>query len=168
VTLQGEWLVEQSLLLDNRVYQRKVGYELLTPFRLRDGALIMVNRGWLEKPAAMVAAGVALAQPNDRVSGTLYTPSVGYAIGEAINPGQSAPKVSLYLDLEAFSQELGQALQPVVLVVDDDDVNSLVRIWQSIVVGPERHYGYALQWFGLALVLVIFGIIWVRKPRSKQ
>jgi len=124
----------------------------------------MVNRGWLGKQDVTVA----LAQDNDSVTGTLYTPKTGYTIGDAIAPGETWPKQSLYLDLAAFSTELNSALQPMVLVVAEDDVNSLVRTWQPVVVGPSRHYGYAVQWFGLALVLVIFGFIWARKLRSKQ
>lgn len=163
-TLMGEWLVERSFLLDNRVHGQEVGYELLTPFRLADGSLIIVNRGWIAKQGA----DVALAEASGRVSGTIYRPSRGYTIGEAISADASWPKPSLYLDLAAFSEQLQAPLQPVVLVVDDDDVNSKVRIWQPVVVGPSRHYGYAVQWFGMSLVLMIFGVIWARKSRSKQ
>ena len=163
-TLKGEWLVEQSFLLDNRVHGREVGYELLTPFRLGDGSLVIINRGWISKQGV----DTALTQASDRVSGTIYRPSKGYSIGEAISAGASWPKPSLSLDLPAFSQQLQATLQPVVLVVDEADVNSRVRIWQPVVVGPSRHYGYAVQWFGLSLVLIIFGVIWARKSRSKE
>jgi len=163
VVLQGEWLPEQSFLVDNRVYKREVGYELLTPFRLADGSLLMVNRGWQPKQDA----STALAAPGDTVSGVVYLPSRGYSIGEAIAAAEQWPAISLYLDLEAFSARLQQPLQPVVLVVDKLDQNALIPIWTPVVSGPERHWGYAAQWFGLALVLMIFGVIWARKSRRK-
>ena len=163
VRLQGQWLPAQSFLLDNRVYQRQVGYELLTPFRLADGSLLMVNRGWQAK----ASVSTELTEDNDSVSGVIYAPTLGYVIGEAITADSNWPMVSLYLDLEAFAAQLGQPLQPVVLVADKADGNALVRIWKPVVSGPERHWGYALQWFGLALVLMIFGVIWARKLRSK-
>lgn len=163
VRLRGMWLPEQSFLVDNRVYKGQVGYELLTPFRLVDGSLLMVNRGWQPKQNA----SVALAVPTESVSGVVYVPIRGYAIGEAISDADSWPAVSLYLDLEAFAARLQQPLQPVVLVVDKADKNALIPIWTPVVSGPERHWGYAAQWFGLALVLMIFGVIWARKSRRK-
>ena len=163
VRLQGEWLPAQSFLVDNRVYKRQVGYELLTPFRLGDGSLVMVNRGWQPKQSA----SAELAEDSDTVGGVVYLPSRGYAIGEAIAVADEWPAVSLYLDLEAFSARLQKPLQPVVLVVDKADKNALIPIWTPVVSGPERHWGYAAQWFGLALVLMIFGVIWARKSRRK-
>lgn len=163
VRLQGQWLPEQSFLLDNRVYQREIGYELLTPFLLSDGSLVMVNRGWRPKQGS----STDLAEDNDSVSGVVYTPDKGYVIGEAIANADEWPTVSLYLDLEAFSSRLQRPLQPVVLVIDRSDSNALVPVWKPVVSGPERHWGYAAQWFGLALVLMIFGVIWTLKARRK-
>ena len=164
VRLQGQWLPEQSFLLDNRVYQRQVGYELLTPFRLENGSLVMVNRGWQPKQGA----AVDLAERGESVSGVVYLPTRGYAIGDAISDTSQWPAVSLYLDMDAFAARLGQSLEPVVLVIDKNDSNALIPIWTPVVSGPERHWGYAAQWFGLALVLMIFGVIWTRKSRRKS
>ena len=163
VRLQGQWLPEQSFLLDNRVYEHQVGYELLTPLRLRDGSLVMVNRGWLPREGA----SAALARPSELATGVLYLPSRGFSIGDAITAGSEWPVVSLYLDLDAFSVRLQHALQPVVLVLDKADGNALIPIWKPVTFGPERHWGYAAQWFGLALVLMIFGVIWARKSRRR-
>ena len=163
VRLRGQWLPERSFLVDDRVYKGQVGYELLTPFRLEDGSLVMVNRGWQPKQNA----SAALAVPSESVSGVVYVPSPGFTIGEAIIDKNTWPAVSLYLDLEAFAARLQQPLQPVVLVVDKADKNALIPIWTPVVMGPERHWGYAAQWFGLALVLMIFGVIWARKSRRK-
>jgi surfeit locus 1 family protein len=49
-----------QILIDNRIYREQPGYHVLTPLRLRNGALL-VNRGWL--PAQSRHSVVPVAQP---------------------------------------------------------------------------------------------------------
>jgi surfeit locus 1 family protein len=49
VQAAGEFLTEATILLDNRVRQGQVGYEVVTPLRLSGGAgAVLVNRGWVK------------------------------------------------------------------------------------------------------------------------
>ena len=45
VIIQGSY-INDSFLLDNRVYRSKKGYEIFTPFKSEDQAVYLVNRGW--------------------------------------------------------------------------------------------------------------------------
>ena len=45
VVIQGSY-INDSFLLDNRVYRSKKGYEIFTPFKGEDQAVYLVNRGW--------------------------------------------------------------------------------------------------------------------------
>jgi surfeit locus 1 family protein len=67
-----------------------------------------------------------------------------------------------------LSEALGRELAPAVLVIDPAEAQSLTRIWQPRNITPARHYAYAMQWWGLALTLIIFGFIWRRSVNSKQ
>ena len=49
VTLQGQWLGDASVALDNRAWEGRPGVHVLTPMRLADGSLVWVNRGWAPK-----------------------------------------------------------------------------------------------------------------------
>lgn len=167
--LQGSWDKERIILLDNRVYQSQLGYEVIMPFRLSDDKLILVNRGWISQAQAK---DPALLQLQEQLpTGTLYLPKKGFTLGQAIQTemleSDDWPKVSLYMDLEQFSTALGQPISPLMLVLDADNANSLTRIWKAVVIQPERHYAYALQWFGLAIAFIIFGIIWFRRLKQK-
>ena len=51
-----------------------------------------------------------------------------------------------------------------VLLLDKDQPGGFVREWNPVVVGPERHVGYAVQWFALAAALVIL-YVWVNLNR---
>lgn len=162
-TLQGRWNTQQFFLLDNRMHQGQLGYEVIMPFQLQNGQTLLVNRGWIANSrAADIPPPVA-----DKLSGTLYLPKIGYTIGESIQRDQqtseSWPKTSLYMDLQAFSAALKQPLPPLIMVLDETHKDSLIRIWKPVVIAPERHYAYALQWYGLAIVFIIFGVIWYRR-----
>ena len=47
VTLQGRYLAEEQLLVRNRVRNDNPGFEVIVPFRLDDGRVFIVDRGWL-------------------------------------------------------------------------------------------------------------------------
>src|SRR6185503_8045149 len=49
VVLNGTFLPEYTVFLDNKVRQHRAGYEVVTPLRV-DGASVLVNRGWIEAP----------------------------------------------------------------------------------------------------------------------
>ncbi|MEZ5476159.1 MAG: SURF1 family protein [Thiolinea sp.] len=169
VGLLGDWQAEHTFLLDNRVYQGQVGYEVLTPFQLEGGEWLLVNRGWVPRQQAQQG----LPPPTQReVAGRLYQPDKGYTIGDALSAEQLAsqawPKITLYWDQELLAAALGHTLLPAVLVLDEQHPDGFVRIWQPVVISPERHYAYALQWYGLAVVWIIFGVIWYRRMVKKE
>lgn len=166
-TLRGNWLEERIILLANRIYQSQLGYEVIMPFRLGDGNLMLVNRGWVQQGQENNLPALQQEQPP---KGTLYLPQKGFTLGQAIQTEEISsaqwPKVSLYIDLSQFSVALNETLSPLMLVLDAEHTNSLTRIWKPVVIQPERHYAYALQWFGLAIAFIIFGVIWFRRLRA--
>ena len=53
--LQGHYLTGRNWLLDNRQRDGQVGYEVITPFELSDGRILLVNRGWVAASAEPIA-----------------------------------------------------------------------------------------------------------------
>jgi len=47
VALNGTYDLSRHLLLDNRVFNRQVGYNVYTPLQLGNNRAILVDRGWL-------------------------------------------------------------------------------------------------------------------------
>jgi len=47
IVLEGQYKPGKFFLLDNRVLKGKVGFELLLPFQVKGGPLVMVNRGFV-------------------------------------------------------------------------------------------------------------------------
>lgn len=159
-TVKGHYVAGQQWLLDNRIFRGQPGYHVFTPFQLigAERPSVLVNRGW-------VAVGESrdylpeLPIPDQTVvlHGRLDSPaSVALVIGEP--PVSSvADKVLLQsLDIAALAGARGLALMRYALVIDEGQPGGLQYDWSPIPpMGPEKHLGYAVQWFGLAVALLI-------------
>ena len=49
VYLEGYFINEKSMFLGPRVNKDQVGYNLITPFLLRDSRYVLINRGWIKE-----------------------------------------------------------------------------------------------------------------------
>ena len=164
----GSYDHAHQFLLDNRVLQGRVGYHVLTPLRLAQGdAVVLVNRGWVAQGATR-ADLPPLPAPADAelsIEGLIDFPSDKvFVLGEGEDRDPGWPKVLQQIRLDLQAQQLGVRLLPMVLLLDKDQPGGFVREWNPVVVGPERHVGYAVQWFALAAALVIL-YVWVNLNR---
>lgn len=156
----GRYLANQQWLLDNRVYRGQPGYHVFTPFRIdgEESPALLVNRGWISVGESRGQLP-ELPVPHDRVTltGRLDSPaSVGLVVGEV--PLHSIDNAVLVqaLDIAALAQARGLDLLPYALVLDDGGPGGLQYHWSPIPqMGPEKHLGYAVQWIGLAVALLI-------------
>jgi cytochrome oxidase assembly protein ShyY1 len=87
-------------------------------------------------------------------------PASGLALGPAYTDSGSRRWLLTRIDLAALSKGLGIELGPRVLRLDPAlpmgyarDLNALPNT-----LSPERHRGYALQWFGLAAATLGFAL----------
>ncbi len=159
--LIGDWQWEREFLLENRIHQGQPGYEVLTPFELaHDKALVLVNRGWVGNPEAV---GASTPWGDENPHGVLYRPNPGFTLGPTVSGEVRWPQTVLYLDIAALSDHLGRKIEAAVLVLDPAHPAAYTRIWQPVALSASRHYGYAIQWWGLALTLLVLGCIWRRK-----
>lgn len=168
--LEGQWYDSRSLILENKIYKQRVGFEVLTPFRLSaDGTWMLVNRGWVGTAEEAIKRTVSGPV---RLRGVLYLPEKGVALGDAILPdvfsSEQWPKKSLYIDLPVFTEVLGLDIAPAMLVLDENDPSAFVRIWKATVMSAAKHFGYAVQWLGLAITFLIYGVIWFRRRTTKS
>ena len=156
----GEWQTGLTLMLDNRVSEGRGGVEIFTPILMRDGNAILVNRGWVPRQSGRTAVPeIPEAIDSGTAEGQLYVPQKGFTLGPAYTEEKNFPVLVQYLDMAQLSTLLGLTLVDAVLVLDSP-AEGFKKIWRPYIVDAERHYGYALQWWGLALVMIVFGLIW--------
>lgn len=170
VQITGHYLNDRTLLLDNRTHNQIPGYEVITPF-LADNYLILVNRGWMAQGKSRTdfpdipAIDVTLT-----VHGTALVPNPDFFVLKEDDYQQvSWPFVIQKIDLEKSARLFDYRLAPFVLRLDPDEQSGFIREWQSHFMGPEKHYGYAVQWFGLftALWIIYFVVNTKRIPPTK-
>lgn len=160
VFARGRFINERSVLLENRVRRGRPGYDLMTPFEAEGSvSWLWVNRGWL--PASLHRSQLP-PLPHIEQSLTL----VGYLYqspGEAFTLGEEHwraqwPQVFQNLDIEKVSRHLGVSSFPYQLRLERGAPGALETGWDIVNVSPEKHSGYAIQWFTMAIATVILGV----------
>jgi surfeit locus 1 family protein len=164
----GVYDSDHQFLLDNIIVNSHYGYYVLTPLIANAGEpVLLVNRGWIEKTAEPLDIS-RLDLPDTRVTvhgraGSL--PRAGYKMGAAIDPGSGWPKGAVYPSTEEIAAALGREVQPFVLLMDHEEEYGFLRQWVPTEFGPGKHFGYALQWFAMGIVLSAL-LVWnYRKKR---
>jgi surfeit locus 1 family protein len=168
VSLIGRFDAEHQFLLDNRTYEGKAGYEVLTPLERPDGRVALVDRGWVPFSGLRDRLpGVALKTHDVvTVKGRVdRLPSAGLASGRAAPERRGGwPKVTSYPSMSDLSVALGRKLEPQIVLLDAHEPDGYVRDWHPPGVQPIRHWSYAIQWWCFAaLALVSWVILSTRK-----
>jgi len=160
VWLEGQYDNAHVFLLDNRIHEGRVGFEAVQPFRTADNQVVFVNRGWLPQGASRQALPLPpLLQEPVRVQGAVHVP-VGdpLVLGEIV-PGEEWPKLLQTLDIAELARlsgiEAGANVFPYSVRLAEATPGVLERNWSVISTTPEKHRGYAVQWFAMATALVL-------------
>ena len=96
-------------------------------------------------------------------------PSGGIRLGPVAEAGDGWPRILQFPTLEDVGTMLDRELLDWVLLAEAGAGDGFVQDWRPGGLPPERHLGYAVQWFAMALALtVISGIVIVRGRRRDQ
>lgn len=163
-----------SILLDNQLREGRPGVKVYQPARAAGGQVLLVDLGWLPV-AADRRMPVITPQQGTQVLEGLWAapPSAGLALGPAVAGGAQAQTwLATRIELPAIATTLALpagTLAPAVLRLDPALPLGYERDLELLpnTLPPSRHLGYAVQWFGMALaVLVIAGVLQWRRRRN--
>ncbi len=144
------------ILLDNQVYQSKVGYLAYQVVRpVASDQLMLIELGF-------IAAGfdrqqlpqVKFLATEQQISGRVYQKSIN-PVSSQLQAETGWPMRIQNLNLTQLSAHLSQPIAPFVVQANNIEHNPLPQPWQPIPMAAKKHIGYALQWFSLALALII-------------
>jgi len=161
IRLRGAYDATRQILLDNMPsVTGRPGYRVLTPFERADGrGWVLVDRGWA--PLGVTREDlpdVTVSVSEREVSGILdVLPIPGVRVGPAAAPGSAGwPRVLLFPTEADVESALGVDVESRIVLLDAGAPEGFERKWRpALGFGPERHLGYAIQWFAFALVAVV-------------
>lgn len=161
IKIQGHFDNAHTVLLDNRIHQHQVGYEVLTPLITQQGKAVFVNRGWI--PAYKNRHQIPKIPPalgQQSLMGFVYPPQRSFRLNQKLDDANHWPLRIQQIDLDQLAQLTGHTLYPVVVLLAAHQPHGFIRSWQpSTQMTPQMHQGYALQWFTLALATLIIYLL---------
>ncbi len=161
----GEYLPDEQFLVDLRSQNGQAGEMVVTPMRLDDGRILLVERGFVplgledspdvaSPPAGDVAVTGRLRPPEPHRRGQITDPAEGeLSVVHRIDINRLAgqlpgPVVPMYVELtESQPEEAGP--YPVAVLAPEPDL------------GP--HLSYAVQWFIFSVCAAVGWVFAVRK-----
>ena len=167
VTFEGEYLVDETLIVRNRPRAGSPGYEVLVPFRTDEGTIVMVNRGWLQIGNTPGRPDV-VPQPDPDA----------HTVTGRLRPGEpaldrDAPEGQVAsIDLPAIEERLGEPIVrgAYVQMMQESpaaDRNPQKQVEPTLDEGP--HLSYALQWYLFALMgFAVWGYSAWQKARNER
>ncbi len=166
VVIQGSY-IDDTFLLDNRMHQSKKGYEVFTPFKSEGQQVYLINRGWTGNYSDHPFSA---PEGNHFIEG-IISPFDKYGLNLSKEEAKNSfPIVVQELTHSSASKLLGNnfSIEEIVIQLSAASKGSFEPIWGPTELKAPRHWGYAAQWLGLALVLVILYIYFGYKEPSKQ
>ena len=154
IRMQGQFDERHSLLLDNRQRGGQVGVELLQPFYDQPSGLwLLVNRGWLPWPHRRNPPEFTTPQQPLELVARVYVP-VGEAFQlQADRAGNTWPRLITAVEPERLWRQLGRGGMAYEVRLEPGPAAYQAE-WPLVAMSPEKHTGYAVQWFALAGALV--------------
>jgi len=186
VLLHGEYIPGRFILLDNVVLGGKVGFDLLVWFREIDtNRYFLVNRGFvaMARTRAEVPTIPPIVAGVHSLTGHIYARefdehsllgpvSIGVPEGTPdLMAGNITAKITqqaapVFLAAsEAAIEKDNSIVYPYLIRLTVDDPNGLPRNWIVANISPEKHTGYAIQWFLMAFAIVV---LFVRLALKQQ
>jgi cytochrome oxidase assembly protein ShyY1 len=159
---RGHFLAMPPLMLDNQQRDGRVGVHAYAAFEPAAGAPFLVDLGWLPLGADRALPRITVPHGDVELRGLVAPPpSAGLALGAPM-ARQGDAWLVVRLEPATVARELQlDALAPRVLRLDPALPFGYPRDLQLLVntLPPDRHRGYAVQWFGLAATMIVIALV---------
>lgn len=163
VRLEGAWEAPE-LLLQNRTWHGRAGFDVLASFRPSGAAVsVLVNRGWVE-PARR--APESRPPPPPELAGVVRFPSEPGRFAADNDPVRG---IWFHTDPEAAAAQIGRPLKP--FYIQAAPVAGAPDWPRARPPAPRfrnDHLQYALTWFALAGVVAVLYLIWRRRAGKER
>lgn len=166
VELRGEYLPAEQVLVRNRAHGGTSAFEVLVPFRLDDGRILVVNRGWVP-PGEQPEPDAVPAPPAGEVTVVAHLKP-----GEPLpSSGRSAPEgqvPTIHLPLIIPDDPAVEHGAYGILISEQPAPDTRPNPLPEPSEDPGPHLSYAIQWILFAIMGFVF--IWyvIRSERRAR
>lgn len=175
ITLTGHFQPEKQFILDNQIRDQQPGYSILSPFFIPGmNTTVLVDRGWLPQAARREQLpNITVSNETQTIKGSVYVPyEKSYSLG-GIAEGEDSgwPRRIQYVDYAQLSTRLMTQLEPFTLRLDPSTDHGYRRDWAASQSPADKHYGYAFQWFAMAMAVAILwwiNIVMANKKNERK
>jgi len=167
---EGRFIDAPAILLDNQQREGRSGVRAYRVFDPGSAPLLLVELGWLPLPGDRTLPDVPRPWGRIDVQGLLAPPpSSGIATAVAVTQPDGSV-LTIGLDAANLAASVGvAALAPRVLKLDPALPIGHARDLDVLpnTLPPARHLGYAVQWFALALAVLVTALVLTFRPRRR-
>lgn len=188
ISVQGRFLDHMVLLLDNQTYKNQVGYQVLSLFQpTHDFGIVLVDRGFIpmgndrnklpnipvlpESPSPVSTLVAIMNLPSHGIN--LFSSknsknlppieNLTQKINSKTELGTQENKASVLriqsIDFKELSSILGQPIYPFLLKLPKEHPKVFNHLPINFSEQAKKHLGYAIQWFIISLVTLIYYIV---------
>jgi len=155
VFVDGVFDSSRQILIDNQIHNGKVGYKIFTPFRFDENKIVLVDRGWIgQGQSRSDLPQLNILEKKSRIIATVTSPEQGVLAGSELLTNEW-PRVSQSKAVEVIASAFNEPILDIVLVLDpgSSQITEFIQI-KPFAITPVKHYGYAMQWFTMSIVLL--------------
>lgn len=172
VKVIGTYDTRYQILLDNQVENTVAGYHVLTPLQIEGTKeYVLVNRGWIGGNPNRSVPKIDTPMGIQSLEGDLALPSSRFFTLEDSGLSEENRKIIdkpiwQNMDMQRYAKSVPFVIQPFIVRLDSksNGGGGFKRNWPVPAERVSMHLGYAYQWFGFALtLLVIFIVLNVKK-----
>lgn len=163
VSMSGQYLPAQQLMVRNRPQNIVYGYEVLVPFRLDDGSVILVDRGWVQNGERADILPSVPPAPSGRTTVVGWLNPGEVQVNSGLPTGQLAS-----IDIAQAQQATGLSLRGAYVILDSErGPGGVTPPRPTPLLPPDTdlgpHFAYALQWWGGSIVGFVIVFVYARR-----
>ena len=163
VALTGRWLGDTEFHLTPRYFHDQFGYGIVTPLKLKDGRIVLINRGWVPGNKKL-----AKNRPETAVTGKVTLAGIIRTTAERsyfTPPNQPQKNIWFGRDISEMADyaKLENVLPITIDAVGEQHSAHLPVPSDGTIRLRNDHLSYILTWYGIAAGILVIFLVYHRK-----
>ena len=159
LTVEGELNSAHVWYLDNQIFNSLVGVDVLALLKVAElDAYLLVNLGFIATQNRQLPT---ISLPEQKVGLELVTKTKslkGFTLAQEPNLEKNQPNLIQFIDIPYLSKAAQLPIIPAVFYQQNSPALIGQPHYKVVVMPPEKHHAYALQWFLLACAACVVAI----------